>query len=289
MRLLCFGQSGQVARELALRLPHGWSLEALARAEASLEDPERCRRAIEAFDGDAVINAAAWTAVDAAEDAEPEATAINGTAPTAMAEACAKKHLPFLHLSTDYVFPGDGARPWQPQDAVDPINAYGRSKLAGERGVLNSGAPAVILRTAWVFSPFGNNFVKTMLRLSRQGDTLRVVADQIGGPTPAAAIADACFAVTRRLADDESSAGLYHFAGAPDVSWADLARAVFDAADLDVRVDDIATSDYPTPAARPANSRLDCSDTEAVFGVQRPDWRAALTDTIERLQGAALA
>ncbi len=284
MRLLCFGETGQVARELALRLPADWSLEALDRTRAPLDDPERCRRAVAAFGGDAVINAAAWTAVDAAEGAEAEARAINGVAPTAMAEACAERGLPFVHLSTDYVFPGTGTTPWRPDDAVKPVNAYGRSKLAGERGVIASGATAVVLRTAWVFSPFGSNFLRTMLRLGAERDSLRVVADQIGGPTPAAAIADACLDITRQLAEDSGKAGIYHFSGTPDVSWAEFARAIFEAGNRDVQVEEIPSSEFPTPAARPANSRLDCSTTEAVFGIARPDWRAALVTTLERIE-----
>lgn len=288
MRLLCFGETGQVARELALRLPVGWTMETLSRARAPLHAPDQCRLAIEAFTGDAVINAAAWTAVDAAESAEPEATVINGEAPTAMAAACADRGLPLVHLSTDYVFAGTGTAPWRPDDAVDPVNAYGRSKLAGERGITASGATAVVLRTAWVFSPFGSNFVRTMLRLSRERDALRIVADQIGGPTPASAIADACFEIARQLVEDPGKAGTYHFSGRPDVSWAGFARAVFETAGTDVQLEEIASSEFPTPAARPANSRLDCSATDAVFGITRPEWREALVDTLARLeQGTA--
>jgi dTDP-4-dehydrorhamnose reductase len=195
--------------------------------------------------------------------------------------------VPFVHLSTDYVFDGSGDAPRPPDAPVAPLGAYGRTKLAGEEGVRAAGGPHAILRTSWVFSPHGSNFVKTMLRLSETRDALRIVADQIGGPTAAAPIAAACLTVAARLVADPALSGTYHFAGAPDVSWAGFARETFAAAGRAVTVTDIPTADYPTPAARPLNSRLDCSATEAAFGLARPDWRQDLRDTLRSLGATA--
>ena len=280
MRILVFGQTGQVATELARRLPAGVTARFLGRDRADLSDPAAC--AAQVGDCDAVINAAAWTAVDRAETEEAAATVVNGEAPAAIARACAAKGLPFLHISTDYVFDGAGDRPFRPDDPTDPLGAYGRSKLAGEIGVRDSGARALILRTSWVVSAHGANFVKTMLRLGRERDSLNVVADQVGGPTPAAAIADALFVAARAMVGG-AAGGTHHFSGAPDTSWADFARAIMARAGLSCTINDIPTSAYPTPARRPANSRLDCSALAAAFGIARPDWRAGLDDILQEL------
>ncbi len=277
--ILVFGQTGQVARELQRQLPDATFL---SRDQADLSDPAACAAAIAASDATAVINAAAWTAVDKAEAEEAAATVINGDAPTAMAQACAAKGIPFVHISTDYVFDGLGTGAWRTTDATGPIGAYGRSKLAGEQGVIAAGGVYAILRTSWVFSAHGNNFVKTMLRLADRG-ALNVVADQIGGPTAAADIAATCVAMARGLTADRS--GVYHLSGGPDVSWADFARAIFEQAGVGMTVNDIPSSAYPTPAVRPANSRMDCSGL-AAFGLTRPDWRTGLQDVLNEL-GAA--
>ena len=280
MRALIFGRTGQVATELARIAPEATFL---GRGEADLADPAACARAIEATAATAVINAAAWTGVDAAEDHRDAAFAVNGAAPAAMAEACAARGLPFVHISTDYVFDGSGTQPWAPDAPTAPLGAYGASKLAGEEGVRAAGGAHAILRTSWVFSAHGGNFVKTMLRLSESRDRLTIVADQVGGPTPAAAIARACLVIARGLIDEAGRSGTYHFSGAPDVSWADFAREIFAQAGREVTVEDIPSADYPTPAPRPLNSRLDCAATEAVFGIPRPDWRAGLRDVLAEL------
>jgi dTDP-4-dehydrorhamnose reductase len=230
-----------------------------------------------------VINAAAYTAVDRAEEERDTAMVVNAEAPAAMAAACAARGIPFVQISTDYVFDGSGDRPWRPQDATGPLGVYGASKLAGERGVAAAGGVHAILRTSWVFSAHGNNFLKTMLRLSETRDHLTVVADQIGGPTPAAAIAEACVTISKTLISEPDKGGIYHFSGAPDTSWAGFARAIFAAAGRDVTVEDIPTSAYPTPAARPFNSRLDCSLLLSNFGITRPDWRRATYSIVEAL------
>ena len=281
MRVLVFGQTGQVARELARRCPAGVTARFLGRDQADLMDPAACAAAI--ADCDVVINAAAWTAVDKAEAEEATATVVNGAAPTAMAERCAALGLPFLHISTDYVFDGGGDTAFRPDHPTAPLGAYGRSKLAGEQGVLAAGGQALILRTSWVVSAHGANFVKTMLRLGRERDSLNVVADQIGGPTPAAAIAQALLTAARAL-QDGAAGGTYHFAGAPDTNWADFARAIMAGAGLPCAINDISASAYPTPARRPANSRLDCTSFTRDFGVERPDWRASLTEILKELR-----
>jgi dTDP-4-dehydrorhamnose reductase len=229
-----------------------------------------------------VINAAAWTAVDKAETDEAAATIVNGAAPGAMARACVERNVPFLTISTDYVFDGSGEQPFRPGDPTGPLGAYGRSKLAGEQAVQAAGGQALILRTSWVVSAHGANFVKTMLRLGAARDTLPVVADQVGGPTPAAAIADALLICARAMRAG-APGGVHHFAGAPDISWAGFARKIFGRAGLACQVEDIPTEAYPTPARRPKNSRLDCSDLERAFGIKRPDWRAGLDDILKEL------
>ena len=283
MTILVFGTTGQVATELRALAP----VRALGRDVADLTDPAACAAAILAHRPDAVINAAAHTAVDRAESEEDLATTINGIAPGAMARACATLGIPFIHISTDYVFPGDGERAWRPEDPTAPLGAYGRSKLVGEEAVRAAGGVHAILRTSWVVSAHGANFVKTMLRLGGERDTLNIVADQVGGPTPARAIAAACLSIADQLSADPAKSGTYHFSGAPDTSWADFARAIFAAAGLGCAVTDIPSSAYPTPARRPLNSRLDCSATRATFGIDRPDWRAGVADILDDLKWKA--
>ncbi len=280
MSILVFGRTGQVATELARLAPDAICL---GRDRADLEHPEACAAAIADHAPRAVINGAAFTAVDRAEDHEARATRINAEAPAAMARACAAANIPLVHISTDYVFDGHGTAPFVPDAATGPLGAYGRSKLAGEHAVRDSGAAHAILRTAWVFSAHGGNFLKTMLRLSETRDALSIVDDQIGGPTPAGAIASACLSIADRLRAAPDCGGTYHFTGAPDVSWKDFAEAIFDAAGRRVSVTGIPTADYPTPAARPLNSRLDCQSTAAAFGIARPDWRAALPRILDDL------
>lgn len=277
--LLVFGHSGQVARDLRRQA----DVVALSRADADLSDPLACAATVDAHAPKAVINAAAYTSVDKAEQDEALATVINSDAPGAIARACAKRGIPFVQISTDYVFDGTGDAPWRPGDPTAPLGAYGRSKRLGEQGVRDAAECHAILRASWVFSAQGQNFVTTMLRLGAERDRISVVADQVGGPTPAAAIASACLSIADQLIADSSKSGTYHFSGTPDASWADFAREIFKQANLDCEVKGIPTSDYPTPAKRPANSRLDCSATEAAFGIRRPDWRAGLSDILSEL------
>lgn len=283
-KLLVFGRTGQVARELQ-HLASGQALDllALGRDAADLTQPGACAAVIHAHRPRAVINAAAYTSVDRAEEDAPLSTAINGAAPAEMALACAALNIPLVHISTDYVFAGTGHQPWAPSDIAMPANAYGRSKWAGEEGIRASGCTHTILRTSWVFSAHGTNFVKTMLRLSEARDQISVVDDQIGGPTPARAIAAACLTIAGQLQDAPEKTGTYHFSGAPDASWCSFARAIFRLTGRPTRVQAISTSAYPTPAARPLNSRLDCTTTTSVFGLPRPDWHAGLKEYLTEL------
>ncbi len=284
MKLLVFGKSGQVARELAKIAPDA---RFLSREEADLRDPAACAELIATSGAEAMINAAAYTAVDKAEEDAETAEIVNGAAPTAMAKTAAALGIPFVHISTDYVFAGTGTAAWAADSAVNPQSVYGRSKLAGEQGVQAAGGVHAILRTSWVVSAHGQNFVKTMLRLGEARDSLTVVADQIGGPTPAAAVAGATLTMAKALVKNGGPSGLYHLSGAPDVSWANFAREIFAQTGQAVQVSDIPTSDYPTPATRPLNSRLDCQSLLQDFGIKRPDWRVGLQEILKDLKEQA--
>lgn len=280
MQVLVFGKTGQVARELA----HFDGVTCLPREQADLSDPRACAQVIAECSADVIINAAAYTAVDKAEEDEDQATVINGLAVTAMALAAAERGIPFLHISTDYVFDGSGTQAWKVTDAVAPINAYGRSKLLGEQGVTRAGGAYAILRTSWVVSAHGNNFVKTMRRLGAERDALSIVADQIGGPTAAADIAAALMTMAKAFHAGKGASGTYHFSGTPDVSWADFAAEVFNQSKLDVSLTGIPTRDYPTPAKRPFNSCLECIDIKDKFEIMRPDWKLSLGHIIAELE-----
>ena len=289
MRILVFGTTGQLARELLRRAPEGVAVQAVGRDTADLTDPAACAAVVAATDADLILNAAAYTAVDQAETDRATADLVNGEAPGAMARAAAARGLPFLHVSTDYVFDGAGTRPWREDDPVAPLGAYGASKLLGELQVAEAGGQAVILRTAWVFSAHGKNFVKTMLRVGAEREALSVVDDQRGGPTAAADIADALFTIATAFGKGHGVPGIYHFAGAPTVSWADFAEAIFAASSLPRKpvVNRIPSSDYPTPAKRPGNSALDCSLLAKTYGITQPDWRKSLADVISELETEA--
>lgn len=277
--ILVIGKTGQVATELALLEPDA---RYVSRDEVDLAKPTQLAAFLKATPARAIINAAAYTAVDRAEQERDLAMAVNGAAVGTMAEHAAAHDIPLVHISTDYVFDGQGTDPHKPDDPVAPLGVYGQSKLAGEALIRNAGGQHVILRTSWVFSAHGNNFVKTMLRLSETRDALNVVDDQIGGPTPARSIAQAVLAITGALRGGQTG-GTYHFAGAPVTSWAGFARETFARAGRDVTVTGIPTTDYPTPATRPLNSRLDCTTLETDFGIKPADWQAELAHILKVL------
>lgn len=281
MTLLIFGKTGQVAQELARRAPDA---QFAGRETADLTDPAACAALIRQLHPSAVINAAAYTAVDKAESDAATAQLVNADAPAAMAAACAELGIPFVHISTDYVFDGSGDTARAEDAPTAPLGVYGQTKLDGERAVQAAAGQYAIMRTSWVFSAHGNNFVKTMRRLGAERDRLTIVADQIGGPTASADIAAAVLSMAATMRADATKGGIYHFAGAPDVSWADFAREIFAQSDLAPEVVDIPSSDYPTPAKRPLNSRLDCAAITRDFGIARPDWRVSLQDVIKELR-----
>lgn len=278
--ILVFGKTGQVATELQ----HLEDVLALGRDQADLSDPFSCVKVIRKLAPQAVINAAAYTAVDKAEENEKLATIVNGNAPTAIAQACAEMQIPLVHISTDYVFDGSGEVPWKPCDTTIPQNAYGRSKLVAEKGILSSGATYAILRTSWVVSAHGTNFVKSMLRLSETRESLSVVVDQIGGPTPARDIASACLTIAQKLQKDPSKSGIYHYSGAPIISRASFASEIFAQVARSVSITPIQTRAYPTAAKRPLNSRMDCTTTMSGFGLKQPDWRVGLNEILKELK-----
>lgn len=279
--LLVFGQRGQVARELARLAPKA---KFVGRSQVDLTHPGACGRLIETLAPAAILNAAAYTTVDRAEAEQDLVRKTNAEAPAEMAAAAARLGIPFIHISTDYVFDGSGDRAWSETDVPAPLNVYGSSKLAGEQAVAQCGGCWAVIRTSWVFSAHGSNFVKTMLRLGAERDCLSIVADQVGGPTPARDIAKAALRMAVRMATGGSEGGIYHLSGAPDVSWADFAREIFKQARLDCQVQDIATAQYPTPARRPLNSRLECGRIDREFGIPRPDWRDGLRAVLNQLK-----
>ena len=279
MKILVFGKTGQVATHLS-QMP---GIIALGRDEADLSKPQECYEAIKKHNVDAVINAAAYTMVDQAEDEEELATRINGDAVEEMAVAACEIGIPFIHISTDYVFSGDGKKAWVSTDPTEPIGAYGRSKLVGEKRVQRAGGKSLILRTSWVFSSHGKNFVKTMLRLAETRSELGVVGDQYGCPTPAEDIAVVCVNLADQMLQG-SPGGTYHYSGAPTVSWADFAKTIFEYAELDVQVNEIQTSEYPTKARRPQCSALDCSSLFEDFGIHTSDWKYGLSKVLMELR-----
>lgn len=283
MKVLVFGKTGQVARELNRICPADTEMQMLGREEADLSDPPACAAIIGNSQPDAVINVAAYTAVDRAEEEDALAQIVNGAAPAEIAQAAAKRNIPFLHVSTDYVFDGRGNTPFATDHPANPLGAYGHSKLLGENAITAAGGPHVILRTSWVFSAHGGNFVKTMLRLGEGHEQLAVVSDQIGGPTPANAIAAALVEIAQAFHAGHGASGIYHYSGVPETSWAGFAREIFAQAKLNVQVSDIPTSDYPTPAKRPLNSRLDCSRLFQDYNIQQPDWRIGLRKVLKDL------
>ncbi len=282
MKILMFGETGQVAQAIIARAGDV-EIIAMGRDQADLGTPDMIRAAIAATDADVIVNAAAYTAVDRAEDDRDAAEQLNHFAVGTMARAAAKRDLPLLHISTDYVFAGNGTSAWQPDDETGAINHYGATKRRGEEAMEIAGGRHAILRTSWVFSSTGSNFVKTMLRLGAERDALTIVGDQIGGPTAANDIADALLVMARSFADGRHVSGIYHFSGGPDCSWADFASEIFDQAGIACAVTPIPTADYPTAAPRPLNSRLDCSKLETDFGVTRPNWRLSLATVLKEL------
>jgi len=291
MRILVTGREGQVVSALAEQGPQdGHEIIRLGRPDFDLASPDGIRAALEAYRPNLVVSAAAYTAVDQAESEPDLAMAINGRGPGVIAAATAEFGLPIIHLSTDYVFDGRKLTPYVETDPTGPEGVYGRTKLAGERAVAEANPRHVILRTSWVYAHGGKNFVRTMLRLAADRPELRVVSDQLGCPTYATDLASAILDIAGKLsggkAGDERF-GVFHASGTGDTSWAGFATAIFELAAAQgraaSRVLPIATADYPTPARRPANSRLDCSKLHKVYGIRQPHWFDGLSRCLTRL------
>jgi dTDP-4-dehydrorhamnose reductase len=291
MRVAVTGSQGQVVRALLERAPlQGIEIVTLGRPQFDLVEPSSLTAAIASLAPDIVVNAAAYTAVDKAEAEEVLATRINAAGAGAVALAAFGIGAPIIQLSTDYVFDGELDRPYLESDPTGPVNAYGRSKLLGEQAVRVANPRHAILRTSWIYGPFGANFVRTMLRLGETRDTIGVVADQIGAPTNALDIADAILDICHILKgqrDNEDLYGLFHLAGGGAASWADFAEAIFTEAAArgrkPVTVARIATTQYPTPARRPRNSQLDTQRLATTYGVSLPPWRKSLPQVIAKL------
>ena len=287
MRLLVTGTNGQVARALVDRAGQfpEITVVAVGRPQLDLENIATIFPAIADVRPDLIVNAAAYTAVDKAEQEPQRAFAINRDGAAAVAAAARTLGVPLIHLSTDYVFSGGKATAYVESDETGPLGVYGKSKLAGEVAVRSANPDAVILRTSWVYSPFGSNFVKTMLRLAGERPVLRVVDDQVGNPTSALDLAEAILRIAPRV--KEGAGATFHVAGSGSVSWCGLAKHVFETSRSvggpAAEVVPISTSEYPTPARRPANSRLDTSAFNARFGHSLRDWRAGVEETVRRI------
>jgi dTDP-4-dehydrorhamnose reductase len=290
MKVFVTGGEGQLGTELiAQAASHGIDMLAPPLAQMDLTHPEQVDRAWEAFHPAAVINAAAYTAVDRAESEPGPAFAVNGEAPAHIARRCAREQIPLIHISTDYVFDGLKGSPYREDDPVAPLGVYGRSKAEGEAAVRRHLNRHLIVRTAWLYSAHGANFVKTVMRLVAERDELRIVDDQIGCPTCAADLADALLRMVRGLAPAaEAPWGTYHYCGRGVTSWYGMALHVLHTLKgrghiASFRLLPIKTSEYPTPARRPPYSVLDCTRIEAAFGIRRPPWQQSIEKTVDRL------
>jgi dTDP-4-dehydrorhamnose reductase len=288
MRIAVTGTAGQLACSLRDAARSGQTLVMLGRPQLDLADAATIAPALDAAAPDLVVNAAAYTAVDRAESEPDVAAAVNAIAPGHIARWCAAHAVPLIHLSTDYVYDGRKPSPYMESDPTGPVSAYGRSKLAGEQAVADACPRHIIVRTAWVHSPYGANFTKTMLRLAATRAELGVVDDQQGNPTYAPHLAAAILGIAEQIGHGSDAAwGVYHAAGSGTTTWCGFAREIFAvsarAGGAAAAVKPITTAEYPTPARRPANSRLDCSKLSAAFGITLPDWREGVAECVARL------
>lgn len=289
MRLAVTGKNGQVVSALRALTSDDLEIVALGRPELDLSRPETVSQALRAAKPDVVVSAAAYTAVDKAESEPDVAFTINRDGAEAVAQAANDLGIPIIHLSTDYVFNGDKTTAYVESDPTGPRSIYGRSKLQGEQAVSAATDDYAILRTAWVYSEYGSNFVKTMLRLGESRDEINVVADQFGCPTSANDIAVAIVAIAKRLAQDSSNRlrGIFHLSGTGETNWANFAKQIFvfsaENGGKPIIVNDITTAQYPTPARRPPNSRLDCSKLEEVYGIRLPAWQTSTRAVVAAL------
>lgn len=291
MKILVTGGKGQLARSLVEAAGgRGIDLMALGRPAMELTDPNSIERAVKETAPDFVINTAAYTAVDKAEEESELAIAVNRYGAGMLAALCHQSHIPIIHLSTDYVFDGSRKTPYTETDPTNPLGLYGHSKRQGEKAVIANNPHHIILRTAWLYSPFGHNFVKTMLRLANTRNEMNVVDDQYGCPTYASHVAEGILEIIEKLGNgvpSEDPWGIYNIAGTGETSWCGFAREIFAQSEKrdgpTAKVHPITTEQYSTPARRPANSRLNCTKLKRVFGIALPDWREGTADCVARL------
>ncbi|AHI29130.1 dTDP-4-dehydrorhamnose reductase [Marinobacter similis] len=276
MNILLLGKTGQVGFELHRTLSPLGTINAPGREELNLMDERAVTNFLANANPDLIVNAAAWTVVDAAEDKRTEAERLNTGLPKQLAEYAAANNVRLVHYSSDYVYPGSGETPWQETSPTDPLSYYGKTKLKGDQAIEQSGVDYLIFRTSWVYSARGNNFMKTMLRLAQSKTDLNIVSDQIGAPTPARLIAQ----VTTLAVYGQLAKGLYHLAPRGETSWEGFAQEIFRLAGEKVKTNAIPTSDYPTPAKRPLNSRLDTTKAEQALSIRLPDWQSQLELTL---------
>jgi len=287
MKILITGSTGQIARELQLELAGAGKLLALGHNALDLADPEQIREQVRLLRPDLIINAAAYTAVDPAESHRELAFAVNARGPQVLAEEAARLGVPLIHYSTDYVFDGRKAEPYSEADVPQPLSVYGASKLAGEQAIQAAGCEYLILRTSWVYSQHGKNFLLTMQRLLQERDALSVVSDEIGAPTWAATIARTTAEMVRkRSAGEAGPSGLYHLTASGETSWhgfaCSIAEQLRQQGRLRAEITPILSKDYPTAAQRPLNSRLNCARLQHEWGIRLPDWETALHECLAR-------
>lgn len=292
MKILITGAQGQVGKELStLANTHGYNVIAAGRSELDITQASKVNDYLNQHQPDIIINAAAYTAVDKAEQEQAIAYAINYEGAKNIATTCATLSIPLLHISTDYVFDGSKAEPYNEDDDVSPLGVYGDSKWKGEEAIRENLNNAIILRVAWVFGAHGNNFVKTMLRLAKERDELNVVADQFGGPSPAKNIAETLIKLVEKYQETKTLQwGTYHYCGSPKTTWYEFATEIFKQANKKglinkkIKVNPITTAQYPTPAKRPKNSMLNCSKIKNIFEIDLPNWRNALNVVLSELK-----
>jgi len=276
MNILLLGKTGQVGFELHRTLAPLGTITAPDRTELDLMNPQAVADYLETHQPDLIANAAAYTAVDAAEEHQTEARQLNATLPEQLASYAKANNIRLIHYSSDYVYPGNGDKAWIENSPPGPLSVYGMSKLAGDQAIQTSGCEHVIFRTSWVYSARGNNFMKTMLRLAQSKPALNIVADQIGAPTPARLIAQ----ITSIAIHNNIPSCLYHLAPSGETSWHGFAQKIFRLSGHSVKANPIPTSDYPTPAKRPLNSRMDLTKLETALNIKMPNWQSQLELTL---------
>lgn len=285
MKILITGANGQLGRELQRTVPSEWGVTAIGTADCDITDSAAVATLIEGLRPDVVVNCAAYTAVDQAETEREKADAVNWHAVENLARVAASVDAVLVHISTDYVFDGESCVPYRESDPPAPINHYGAGKLRGEQALAESGCRGITIRTQWLYSPYGKNFVKTMLRLATHQREVRVVADQRGCPTAADDLAAAIVAILPEVVADNTLRGeVFHFASRGEATWCEFAEEIFRVAECDCRAVAITTDDYPTAARRPRNSVLNCSKICERFGLTQPDWRESLRRNIELIK-----